>query len=340
MKEKMANFDWPVIGHEPIIEFLEKSIINKKLSHAYLFIGPEHVGKSLIAENFICSLQCEQLQDKSKKIPCGQCSACDQLRKRIHPDVYYINKDEEKKNISIEQIRELEHKLSMRSFLTTYKIAIINEADKMTIEAANSLLKTLEEPTPKTIIILIASKINLIPLTIISRCQVLKFNLVSNKKIFDHLMKMGKSKKEAHDLANLCQGKPGLAVSYTQDSSLLEDYQENINNLLEIIKSSIREKFNIIDKIIPKKTTFSEMNESLISTMEAWSLLYRDLLLIKSQNSSSITNLFIKNKLFNLAKYYKLAQLKRLLKNFEEVKKLLSQNINPKILLENLVLNI
>jgi len=340
MKEKITNFNWPTIGHEPIIEFMQKSILNNKLSHAYLFIGPEHVGKSLIAGYFIGSLQCENQQKKFKNVPCYQCSACDQLQKRIHPDVYFIDKNKDKKNISIEQIRELEHKLSMRSFLTAYKIAVINDADEMTIDAANSLLKTLEEPTPKTIIILLATKINLIPLTIISRCQIIKFNLVSKKKIFDHLIIINNNKKEAQDLASLSQGRPGLAITYVQDKSLIEEYEDKIKTLLEIIGSNIKQKFNKIDKIIPKNNTFSEINESLISTMDIWSLLFRDLLLIKSQNTNNITNFFIKNKLILLAKRYKTHQLNNLLFNLEETKKLLSQNINPKILLENLVLNL
>jgi len=340
MQEKMVHFDWPVIGHESVIEYLQKSIINNKLSHAYLFIGSEHVGKSLVAENLICCLQCENNDKKSRDVPCQKCSACEQVKKRIHPDVYFIEKLEDKKNISIEQIRELEHKLSMRSFLTAYKIAVINEAEKMTIEAFNSLLKTLEEPTPKTIIIIIASKLNQIPSTILSRCQVLKFNLISNKKILNYLVKLGKSKKEAQEITSLSQGRPGLAISYIQDNVLLENYQDKIDDVLKIINGSVKEKFNIIDKIIPKRMSINEINESLVSVIDIWSYFFRDLILIKSENLNNITNIFIKNKLIILANKYKVEHLYIFLKKIDETKKLLSQNINPKLLLENLVINL
>ena len=145
------RFSWPILGHQSIVNYLQTSIINQKINHAYIFYGPEHIGKSLVADYFVNSLQCEEFNNKNKKIPCQKCNACQQIEKGIHPDIYKVNKESDKKNISIEQVRNLQHKLSMRSFLTSYKVAIIDQAESISLEAANSLLKTIEEPTSKTI---------------------------------------------------------------------------------------------------------------------------------------------------------------------------------------------
>jgi len=175
-----------IIGHKNIVSFLEKSLKNKQIAHAYLFYGPKHLGKKTIAENFAEMLLGQPIVN--------------------HPAIYFVKRERKEKenkmaqNISIEQIRELERKLSLSSFLNSYKIGIIEEAETMSIEAANSLLKTLEEPTPKTVIILLASNISVLPATIVSRCQVLKFLPVAKEKIYNHLLSLGASRDEALNL--------------------------------------------------------------------------------------------------------------------------------------------
>ena len=106
----MINFNWPVIGQEKIVKFLQKGLANEKLAHAYLFTGQQHLGKQLVVDSFIASVLCHDyhLQNKLKikELPCGECAFCQQLKKKIHPDVYFLNLEEDKKNITVEQVRE------------------------------------------------------------------------------------------------------------------------------------------------------------------------------------------------------------------------------------------
>lgn len=184
-----------IIGHKNITSFLEKSVKNGEISHAYLFYGPSHLGKKAVASHFA-------------EVILGRPIA-------NHPDVYLVGRERDEKesklakNISIEQIRELERKLSLSSFLNSYKIGIIEEAETMSEEAANSLLKTLEEPTPKTVIILLSTSTSALPATIVSRCQTLKFLPVAKEKIYDHLLNLGAGRDEARDLSGISFGKPG-----------------------------------------------------------------------------------------------------------------------------------
>lgn len=342
MKEKTSHFHfhWPVIGHEPIIEFLQKSMANQKISHAYLFYGPEHVGKKFVAENFSLSLNCESFQkQKNSKIPCLNCSACEQSIKKIHPDIYFVAGEDGKK-ISISQVRELEHKLSMRSFLTSYKIAIIEQAELMTIEATNALLKTLEEPTQKTVIILTASNISLLPQTLISRCQLLKFNLVPLKKIESLVSQYKKNKREAREITHLSQGRPGLAYRYLETPQLIEEYKKYTNNILEILKAhSLSERLKIINAMIPKKND-PQSDDVILSITNIWLTITRDLILVKSDNKDRIINIFTQEKINFLAKKYSVEWLRKIADRIKGVEILIKQNINPSLALENLIINL
>ncbi|MCG2701359.1 hypothetical protein L6267_04280, partial [Candidatus Parcubacteria bacterium] len=129
MKGKKFTFNWPLAGNSHIIDFLSKSIENDNVSGSYIFCGPDDIGKFTIANYFTKSLVCRQLSAKAGSLPCGQCSPCVQLEKGLHGDVHIIKKQEDKKNISIEQVREFIRILNMASFMDSYKIGIIKNAE-------------------------------------------------------------------------------------------------------------------------------------------------------------------------------------------------------------------
>jgi len=169
-----------IIGQEHILNYLKKSIEKNRVSHAYLFEGLEGLGTKVVALWFAKYLECQS--QKAIK-PCGVCQSCKDIDKNRYPDLAIISIKDNKKEISIEQIRELKRHLSLSAYSGLYKIAIIKEADKMTSEAANALLKTLEEPQGNTVLILITSTPSLLPKTIVSRCEEIKFKTVSLDKM-------------------------------------------------------------------------------------------------------------------------------------------------------------
>ncbi|NQU99474.1 MAG: hypothetical protein HQ538_01940, partial [Parcubacteria group bacterium] len=143
----MSNFNlkkWPVIGHQKTISTLRNIILNQRLPHALLFSGVSNVGKTFVARKFIESIQC---LDDSR--PCGTCNSCKSIKQKIHPDVVIYDEEE---SLKIKDIRRLKHTLSLGASISPYKICLISNIERLTIEAANALLKVLEEPSGKTII--------------------------------------------------------------------------------------------------------------------------------------------------------------------------------------------
>lgn len=337
-KEKQ-QFEWPIIGHSNIVSYLKNNLKNGNIAHAYFFVGPDHIGKTIIAQNFVASLVCENFKNGLGLIPCGQCQCCRQLANNIHPDTYWLNRgiDEKtnklKKNISIEQIRDLQNRLSLHSFLDSYKVAVIDNAQALSQEAANSLLKTLEEPTPKTVIILLANSLAGLPQTIISRCQVLKFLPVSTKEIFDYLLSLKIDRKKAKILAELSFGCPGLAFGYYLDTDLYNEFQDKINQFVSLLKTDINERFKIVGDLLD-----SNDNEGIREALLIWTKVLRDVILIKYSLENWVTNLKFLSDLKEIAFHYSKDNLLNFLKEIDLAKRYLSANTNSKLTLENLVL--
>ncbi|MFA5021996.1 MAG: AAA family ATPase [Patescibacteria group bacterium] len=339
-KEQDNFFRWSIIGHRNVVSYLQNNLKNLHTAHAYLFVGPAHVGKSTIAKDFVTSLVCRNLHNESFLVPCGECDCCKQIANNIHPDVYWISRETNektgklKKNISIEQIRELQNKLNLHSFLDSYKVAIVEEAQTLSQEAANSLLKTLEEPTQKTVIILLATNISLLPQTIVSRCRVIKFLPVDPKDIFDYLVSLKVDRKKAKTLTALSFGRPGIALDYFFQSQEYADFEEQVQQFITLMKASSNQRFQIVNELVESNDIDQVKNILLI-----WIKVIRDLLLIKNGLENSISNLNISAELEQLAKSYQSNNLIGGLNRIGLAKRYLDANVNPRLTLENLVLN-
>src|SRR3989338_4068853 len=216
----MIKFNWQIIGHKPIISYLQAMISNNTLGHAYLFYGLNGLGKNTLAQYFIKSIYC-----CSNQSPCDSCAHCRQIVRQIHPDIIYLECQPGKKNITIEQVREARAKIHRGTFLNSHKIIFIRDAQTLSLAAANGLLKILEEPTAKTIFIFLTPTLKGIPETILSRVQVIKFLPVPLKELEGYLIKKGLDKSQAYQLAHLSQGCPGRVLSLLGHSKLLAEYQ-------------------------------------------------------------------------------------------------------------------
>jgi DNA polymerase-3 subunit delta' len=340
MSKALVNrFSWPIVGHKNIVSYLQQSLENEKVGHAYLFAGPKQVGKNTVAQYFVNSLVCDGLTKGSGPVPCGQCECCRQIANKIHPDFFSDSREinektgKLKKNISIEQIRQLQNKLSLHSFLNSYKVAIIDQAEALSLEAANSLLKTLEEPTPKTVIILLVSNLALLPQTIASRCQVIKFLPVSTKDIFEHLHSLKVERKKAKALAELAFGRPGTAISYMAEPENYDDFLDKVSQFILLLKSSISQRF----KLVSEMAELSDVN-LLKESLVIWNKVLRDLFLIKYSAPNLVSNLKSLSELEKISAGYDLDKLIKILGEVNLAKRYLDANVNPRLTLENLVL--
>lgn len=344
-----ADFNWPIIGHKRIKQFLQTGIIKNSLAHAYLFYGPRQVGKTLTAKLLAKSILCENYSSylgvnraSSEKIvlPCGECNACRQFDKNIYADFYLVEREINEKTgkkkdvIAVSQIRELLEKVSRRAFLNSYKIVLIPEAEALNKEAGNCLLKTLEEPAPRTIIILIGLNKNLLLPTILSRCQILKFLPVKETEIYQYLLDRGANRSEAKELSAIAYGRPTVAMKFFTDQTALSEYKRDNTQLLDVLRAGAAAKFKWAESVTKKNEGLDE----LTATLNQLSGLARDLLLINCYKSELMSNQYLEEKLSGLSGYYSPERLAAFLGRIEETKALIGKNINPRLALESLLL--
>lgn len=184
------------------VSFLKKAIKKNSVAHAYLFVGMDGIGKALSANTFAKALNCEKETGDS----CDVCASCRKIDSKNHPDIFRIACEEAHKAIKINAIRELEGKISLRPYEARYKVCIIEDAHLMTAEAANSLLKTLEEPPKDSVLILTTSGLSGLFKTILSRCQVIKFSPLKQGTIANILIKKFGFRKENTELMSRLAG--------------------------------------------------------------------------------------------------------------------------------------
>lgn len=334
MKEIPNQDNWGILGHEKIVQFLRISLKSSKMAHAYLFCGQKGLGKNTVAEKFAQSLACE-----SQTKPCGECYSCRQYLKNSHPDIFRIVKAEDKKNISVEDVRDIQKLLSQKSFLNSYKVLIIDGAEDLSESASNSLLKTLEEPSSKTVIILVASQKDALLKTITSRCQVINFLPVAKKEIFKHLEKAGISRQQSQIMVNLANGIPAVIYNYLNNSSGLTDYQKQIEFLIALSSQDVYKKFEFSAKALDKDSSFSRRSSDLEKIIDRYYAIVRDLVLIKSNQSNLIANLFAQEKLEKLSVRYSIFNLIQICRSLKKAKELINANVSPSLNLENILLN-
>ena len=215
-----------ILGNEKNKKILEKAINLKKMSHSYIFWGTEGIGKKIIAKEFAKQILC--LGDNK---PDCKCKSCIEFDSENNPDFQLINSENDK--IKIEQIREMQRKIAEKPIISHHKVYIIDNADRMTPEAQNCLLKTLEEPPEYIVIILICSNENNLLSTIKSRCTRLHFDKIENSEILDYINKNEPDKKISPNIIEFAQGSIGKALKLSEN---LEMY-ENVEKLIEQMKS-------------------------------------------------------------------------------------------------------
>jgi len=238
-----------IIGHNNIWQTLKKSAETGRVTHAFLFFGPDKIGKKTLALEFVKLLNCQ----REKNNPCQNCLSCKEIDKRSHPDLVFI--EPRKKEIQISQIRDLNWHLSLRSSVSPFKAAVIDEAHLMNEEAQNSLLKTLEEPRGNTIIILVTSFPELLLSTIISRTKRIRFTSVSEKEIRDYLKEQEVPEKEMKELISISLGKPGEIIEFLSNPDKLKERNKIIKDLEDLSTSPLTIRFQYAQKMAkdPKK---------------------------------------------------------------------------------------
>src|SRR5215831_2138368 len=233
--------DWNIVGHEHAINILRRALLAQKVRHAYLFTGQEHIGKSLLAQRFAQTLLCTGGPDPrvAPLNPCGTCLACRKVMHGNHPDVHFISRVPDKQFIVIEQVRTLQSDSARRTLEGRRNVFIIQGMHEMNMQAANCLLKTLEEPEPDVVLLLTVPDPGLLLPTILSRVQQVSMHLLTSTQIREALEQLWKVEPgEANVIAALAAGRMGWAVQAVEDASLLAERKEQLDTLTQLLSAN------------------------------------------------------------------------------------------------------
>jgi DNA polymerase-3 subunit delta' len=250
-------------------------------------------------------------------------------------DFHVVAVEDGKKNISVEQIRDLIKMLSLGSFGGNHKIAVIKDAEKLSLEAANALLKTLEEPEKDVLIILLCSDLEMIPKTIASRCQILNLLPVNGDLIYDYLIaKHQTSRDDAKILSRLAVGRPALAMKFLEDQTFYKNYLKKIDDFFLIFGVSSENAWGNLNKL--NKISVEDTFDLLL----VWQLLWRDILLLKLQKEELVQHVVAIDRLKSLVIDLPIIKIKEILASFNQAKKYLQANVSPKNVLENILVSL
>jgi DNA polymerase-3 subunit delta' len=331
-----------IIGHELQKNLLRRAIAEERVSHSYLFSGLDGVGKRLVALGFAKILNCLTLVSTtdvdSNKAGCD-CNSCRKIDKGIHPDVFVIEY-KGLRDIKVDQIREdVEDRLYFKPFEGRYKVAIVDEADRMSHSAQNAFLKTLEEPPDESIIILLTSSPQSLLPTIRSRCQSLRFEGIPIELIVEELKtRRGLSGEESTMIAFLSEGSLGRALNL--DDKILSDRNELINRLSRVETDFASSVLGVVESIL--RGSSNDDNEKLKIYLEFILLWLRDLISVKvGLDEDLLMNKHLISVSREYAGRYSLEKILEKLNFAEQVSNsILRLNANKQIALENLVLKI
>ena len=313
----VLKMNWhDVIGHEDVIAELEAIMKQGRMPHAVLFIGPEGIGKQLVARIMAASLFCE----KQNGTPCGECFPCRQFFSNQHPDFFFLSP--EGNSIKIEQIRQLQG---------DKRIVIIDKAELMTVQSANSLLKTLEEPQGDVIFILLAHSRQSLLDTILSRCQVFNFQPLKVSALAQALLSHGIDKDKVEILARLSDGSMGKALELWEKDGL--QLRKQAIEVLDCID---------LDDIWRVSTALSELERNrLLAVLEYLSMLWRDMLVLHDEcNGELIYNIDMKEILNNKSDAWPARRLLAALQLLSKVRMSLKANANARLAMESFLLKL
>jgi DNA polymerase III subunit delta' len=325
---------WDVVGHRQAITLLENSLRQGTLAHAYLFTGPRHIGKRTLAINLAQAVNCE-----SDTKPCGQCTPCRRIAAGKHADIHVIDLlSSDKKDIGIDQVRDIQAAAYLPPYEGKRRVFIVEKTELLSLEAANCILKTLEEPLPHVLLILLCSREKILLPTILSRCQRLELRPLPTALVRDTLIqKHGTDRDRAELLARLSGGCPGWAIQALTDATLMDDREERLAALAEVVISGVPERLKYAAALASR---FGKERAKVMEILSSWLYWWRDVLMAKSGNDHLLINIDRRETVCHHASTMNIRQIVDFITYLQLTSRYLDQNANPRLALELLMLRI
>ncbi len=326
----MAKFT-DIIGQEQLKEHLQNAIATKKVSHAYIINGERSSGKEFIARIFAMALQCERGEIE----PCGECHSCKQALSNNQPDIVYVS-HEKPNTIGVEDIRaQINGDIAIKPYSSPRKIYIMNEGEKMTVQAQNALLKTLEEPPEYAVILILTTHVEALLPTILSRCVVLNMKPVSDALVKKYLMEeLAVPDYKANICVAFARGNIGKAKLLASS----EEFEKVRDEAITLVKYINDMEVNEIVKAIKKITEYKFDVNDYLDILSAW---YRDVLLFKA--TKDVNSLIFKEEIQQIMRVSDRSTyegIETIVNALQQAKRRLEANVNFDLTMELLLLTI
>ena len=319
--------NWNLLGHEWAVDMLRK---HDGLRHAFLLAGPPGLGRGTLALRLAQALNCERPIAPGE--PCGICRDCKQIEEQRHPDLAVIQAESEGGILKVDQVREVQHALSLKPYQSKFRVAIFLRFQEANDNAANALLKTLEEAPAHAVLILTADNPEQLLPTIVSRCEILRLRPLPVEAIEADLRGRGVDEERARLISHISGGRPGYARRLSKDATLLEKREERLNDLQTLLPAARVEKFTYAEKLAKDK-------DSMRQTILTWLSYWRDVMLRVAQAETPLINVDRNMEIEFLAGRLDLSTARRVVSDLEDGLDKLERNVNSRLLAEVLLLD-
>jgi DNA polymerase-3 subunit delta' len=347
-----------LIGNARAVGAVQRALARGSPPHAWLFAGPAGVGKAALAGWVAQAVNCERIVGAKGGVgaqglaplrsadgeapapkPCGECAQCSRIARGIHADVVTISVPPpedgvQHKDISVEQVREVEQAVALAPFEGRTRVVIIDPADAMSGGAQNAFLKTLEEPPPNAVFILIATQPDDLLPTVRSRCRTIEFGLVSAADIEAALRERGKEEGEARLLARLAEGRPERAIALASDSKRLDKRRELLEEASALGGMALGDLMDLTERT---SRQYREKREAVVDRLSAWVSWWRDVILIQGGAEDSVANIDLINTLRNDAAKYEHADVITFVQALLKCRERLEANVQARIALDAMI---
>lgn len=330
LRTELAAVPTGLIGHDWAVAFVARSRQAGAAAHAYLLVGPGHVGKFTTALAISRALLCGAYP------PCGDCRQCLLAAHDAHPDLRVLEMPDERKNIPLKDVHEFTGGIALRPLEAGHKVYIIRNADDLSEEGANALLKTIEEPPPRTVILLTAPSTSSVPATIVSRCQVLTLRGVAVDDIAAHLVeRLNLSRDEALAIARASRGRPGWAILAAGDPMILDAEQQHAADLFRLLGSSRLDRIKYADQLAD---LWSKQPGDVRVTLETWADLWHRVMLQQAHAGPRTEGFALGDEVDRAARGLSPASVREALASTLDAADALARNANPRLWLETYML--